>query len=174
MKDAAAVNATREALYESLADTGLPVEASSGGRTKFNRSRFGVPKWHALDAACVGEMESLTGWQKLHKRAVKATGRGTYCRTKLKANGFPRGSCMPNKRVHGFQTGDMVRADVPKGKKAGIHVGRLAVRARGSFNVGSVTDINWKHVRLLQRSDGYGYAVSASPVNPLNLSNPPA
>jgi hypothetical protein len=39
---------------------------------------------------------------------------------------------MHNKRVHGFQTGDMVRADVAKGKKAGIHVGRLAVRACGS------------------------------------------
>jgi hypothetical protein len=88
------------------------------------------------------------------------------------ANGFLRGSWKRNRRVHGFQTGYMVRADVPKGKNAGIHVRRLAARARGSFSVGSVTDINWKHVRLLQRSDGYGYAVSASPVNPLNLSNP--
>jgi hypothetical protein len=68
----------------------------------------------------------------------------------------------------------MVRADVPKGKKAGIGVGCLAVRARGSSNVVSVTDINWKHVRLLQRSDGYGNAVSASQANPLNLSNLPA
>ena len=99
-------------------------------------------------------------------------GGGTYWRTKRKANGFPRGYCMPAKSVRGFQTGDMVRADVPKGKKAGIHVGRLAIRARGSFNVGSVTDINWKHVRLLLRSDGYGYAVSALPVNPLNRITP--
>ena len=81
---------------------------------------------------------------------------------------------MHNKRVHGFQIADMVRADVPKGKKATIHFGRLAVRACGSFNAGSVIDINWKHVGLLQRSDRYGYAVSVSPVNPLNLSNLPA
>jgi hypothetical protein len=69
---------------------------------------------------------------------------------------------------------NMVRADVTIGKKAGIGVGRLAVRACGSFNVVSVADIDWKHVCLLQRSDGCGCAVSASPVNPLNLSNLPA
>jgi hypothetical protein len=65
-------------------------------------------------------------------------------------------------------------ADVPKGRKAGIHVRHLAVRARGSFDVGSVTDINGKHVCLLQRSAGYGHDVSASPVNPLNLSTLPS
>ena len=171
LNDAAAVKATRRAVYESLAATGLPAEVSSGGRSKFNRSRFGIPKGHALDAVCVREMESPTGWRKLDDRA-KATGRGTSCRTKLKANGCPRGSCKRNKRVHGFQTGGMKRADVPKGEKAVIHVGRLAIRAHGPFNLGSVTDINWKHVRLLQRSDGFGYAVSATPVNPLNVSNP--
>jgi hypothetical protein len=53
---------------------------------------------------------------------------------------------------------DMVRPDVPKSKEASIHVGCLAVRACGLFNVDSVIDINWKHVGLLQRSDGYGYA----------------
>jgi hypothetical protein len=65
---------------------------------------------------------------------------------------------MPNTRVHGLQTVDMVRADLLKGKKGRHHIGRLAVGARGAFNVGSVCDINWKHGRLLQRSDGYGYA----------------
>jgi hypothetical protein len=61
-----------------------------------------------------------------------------------------------------------------EGKNAGTHVGRVAVRARGSFNVGSATDINWKHLHLIQRSDGYGYAVSASPVNPVNRITLPA
>jgi hypothetical protein len=34
--------------------------------------------------------------------------------------------------------------------------------------------INWKHLHLIQRSDGYGYAVSASPVNPVNRITLPA
>jgi RRXRR protein len=46
----------------SLADTGLPVESAPGGRTKFNRTRLGIPKRHALDAACVGEVEAIAGW----------------------------------------------------------------------------------------------------------------
>ena len=160
LKDAAAVNATRWALWEALQDTALPVEASSGGRTKFNRSRLGIPKTHALDAACVGEVEALTGWN-IPTLEIKATGRGTYCRTNVNASGFPRGYRTRTKVVRGFQTGDIVRAAVPKGARAGIHIGRVAVRARGSFKVGVVNDINWKHCRMLHRADGYGYGQRA-------------
>jgi hypothetical protein len=46
-------------LYEALADTGLPVEASSGGRTKYNRTRPRIAKTYTLDAACVGEVGTL-------------------------------------------------------------------------------------------------------------------
>jgi 5-methylcytosine-specific restriction endonuclease McrA len=158
LKDAAAVNSTRWASYEALAETGLPVEASSGGRTKYNRARLGIPKTHALDAACVGKVGTLVAWQ-IPTLAIKATGRGSYCRTKLTAHGFPRGHCMRAKSVHGFQTGDMVRADVSKGKRAGTYIGRVAVRASGSFNVqtptGVVQGINARHV--LHRADGYKY-----------------
>ena len=54
LKDAAAVNATRWALYAQLCATGLPVECGTGGRTKYNRTRLGIPKSHWGDAACVG------------------------------------------------------------------------------------------------------------------------
>jgi hypothetical protein len=158
LKDAAAVNATRWALWRELQETGLPVEASSGGRTKFNRSRLGIPKTHALDAACVGEVEAIAGgWEKMHTRAIKATGRGTYCRTRLTAHGFPRGYCTRAKSVHGFQTGDIVRAEIAKGKNAGIHIGRVAIRARGGFVIGGKIEANWKYCRLVHRGDGYAF-----------------
>jgi hypothetical protein len=48
------VNATRTKILEALFHTKLTVEVSTGGKTKFNRSRFDVPKTHALDAACTG------------------------------------------------------------------------------------------------------------------------
>jgi 5-methylcytosine-specific restriction endonuclease McrA len=54
LKDAAAVNSTRWAIYQRLVAAGLPVEVGTGGRTKFNRTRHGLPKTHWLDAACVG------------------------------------------------------------------------------------------------------------------------
>jgi len=160
LKDAAAVNSTRWALCTALRATGLPVEAASGGRTKWNRHRMGVPKTHALDAACVGKVEALTGWA-VPTLAIKATGRGAYQRTRLNAYGFPRGYLTRSKRIKGFQTGDMVRAVVPTGKKAGTHIGRVAVRATGSFNIqtltGVVQGVNAKCCTALSRADGYSY-----------------
>src|SRR5437016_13745083 len=58
---AAAVNATRWALVDVLKSSGLPLELCSGGRTKFNRARLGVPKQHGLDAACLGGVAALHG-----------------------------------------------------------------------------------------------------------------
>jgi hypothetical protein len=71
---------------------------------------------------------------------------------------------MRTKSVRGFKTGDMVRAEVQNGKKAAIHVGKVAVCASGSFRVGNTDRINAKHYRILQRAAGYGFVVSASPV----------
>ncbi len=164
LKDAAAVNSTRRALYGRLDATGLPVETGTGGRTKWNRHRFGVPKSHCLDAACVGRLDSLESWRRTVLQ-VKATGRGVYCRTRLTRYGFPRGYPMRQKSVHGFQTGDRVRAVVPSGKKTGEYTGRVAVRASGSFNIqtpqGVVQGIHHRHCRLLQRGDGYDYHLVA-------------
>ena len=165
LKDATAVNATRWALCRMLQGTGLPLECSSGGRTKWNRWRFGVPKTHALDAACVGQMDALEGW-KVPVTAIRATGRGAYCRTRVHASGFPRGYLLRKKRVCGFQTGDLVRACVPRGKKRGTYTGRVAVRASGSFNIQTgtttVQGIRAKHCTLIQRGDGYAYTARAS------------
>jgi 5-methylcytosine-specific restriction endonuclease McrA len=54
LKDAAAVNSTRWALYERLYALGLPIEVGTGGRTKYNRITRKLPKTHWLDAACIG------------------------------------------------------------------------------------------------------------------------
>ncbi|WP_419952123.1 hypothetical protein [Methylobacterium sp.] len=78
----------------------------------------------------------------------------------------PRGVWLPallptrSRRIHGFATGDIVRADVAAGKKAGTHVGRVAVRATGKFNIttrhGVVQGNGHRHCRLVQLGDGYG------------------
>ncbi|TMR89346.1 RNA-guided endonuclease IscB, partial [Nonomuraea basaltis] len=160
LRDAAAVNATRWALWRALASTGLPVHAASGGRTKWNRSRTGAPKSHTLDALHVGELDAVTCWPAVVLVAACA-GRGGYARTRTDRFGFGRLRLPRVKQVHGFATGDLVRASVPSGKKAGVHTGRVAVRSTGSFNIttarGTVQGISHRHVRLLQRGDGYAY-----------------
>ncbi len=166
LKDAAAVNSTRWALFQALHATGLPVTTGSGGLTKFNRMRLGISKTHALDAACVGSIDALSDWEK-PTLTMKATGRGRYQRTRLNAFGFPRGYLTRQKRIKGFQTGDLIKAEVTKGKKIGTYTGRVAVRASGSFNIQTghrvIQGIGYRYCQILQRADGYGYAQLGTP-----------
>jgi 5-methylcytosine-specific restriction endonuclease McrA len=160
LRDAAAVNITRWVLAKQLKATGLPVELASGGRTKFNRITHGIPKSHALDAVCVGEIVAVAHWN-IPTLEIKCTGRGSYQRTRLDKYGFPRGYLLRQKAVYGFQTGDQVTANVTKGKKTGTYKGRVAIRASGFFNIttatGIVQGISHKHCQLIARNDGYGY-----------------
>jgi hypothetical protein len=158
---AAAVNTARWRLVNRFAETGLPIELSNGGRTKWNRTRLGLPKTHSLDAVCIGSLEAVLGWN-VPVQQIGRAGRGAYQRTRLTAQGFPRGYLMRAKRVGGFQTVDIIRAIVPGGKTAGVIVGRVAIRATGNFSVqtteGVVQGIGWRYCRVLHRADGYSYA----------------
>lgn len=162
LADTAAVNATRYAVGEALKTFGVPVTFWSGGRTKYNRIKQAYPKTHWVDAACVGETGAsvcIPCW--LSPLVITATGRGSRQMCRMNRYGFPRTSAKKCKRVRGFQTGDMVKAIVTVGKKAGTYVGRVAVRASGSFNItiesGTIQGVNYKYCRLLQRADGYAY-----------------
>ena len=162
-KRVAAVNATRWSLFERLKATGLPVKVGTGGRTKFNRTTQGYPKAHWIDAVCVGESGSSVRLDpEMVPLTVKAMGRGSRQMCRMDKYGFPRTGPKTVRTVHGFRTGDLVRADVLKGKHTGVHVGYVIVRATGSFNVGGVDGISWRYCRLLQRDDGYRYNVSNS------------
>jgi 5-methylcytosine-specific restriction endonuclease McrA len=158
LRDAAAMNSTRFAVLAALRSPGLPVECSTGGRTKFNRHAHDIPKEHDLDAACVGVMTGITSWDG-PVLVVKATGRGSHQRTRTDAYGFPRLRLSRSRRVHGFGTGDLVAASVPAGKHAGHHVGRVAVRAAGRFRVGTRDPIHYRHCVLLQHADGYEHSI---------------
>jgi len=157
----AAVNSARGALFNTLKAEDVRVSVASGDKTKCNWHVLGIPKTHALDAACVGGVVTISGWQK-PIRALQCTGRGSYQRTRLAACGFPRGVLMREKSVKGFRTGEHVVATLPAGKQAGIHAGRVAIRRTGSFNIqtGSavIQGIGHRYCRILQRGDDYGDA----------------
>ena len=162
LKDAAAVNATRFAVLNALKATGLDVETGTGGRTKYNRCKQDYPKTHWLDAACVGKSgEAVFAEPAFQALQIKAMGRGSRQKCRVDKYGFPRTKAKSTKRVHGFQTGDMVKAIVPAGKKAGTYVGRVAVRTSGFFNIKTkdktIQGISYKYCSLIQRMDGYAY-----------------
>lgn len=163
LSDAAAVNATRNALLIELQATGLPVEVGTGAQTKFNRVKQGYPKAHWIDAACVGNSgQQITFNPVLKPLLIKATGHGNRQMCGTDKYGFPVRHRSRQKTHFGFETGDLVRAYVPSGKKAGNYVGRVLCRARGSFDIqtpaGRVSSISHKWIKPIQRRDGYAYA----------------
>jgi len=85
--------------------------------------------------------------------------------------GFPRTGPKGAKHVKGFQTGDLVRAVVTDGTKIGTYVGRVAVRATGSFNITTkqaiIEGISHRYCVTLHKSDGYSYGLGVPhPIRP--------
>ncbi|HUW63638.1 MAG TPA: RNA-guided endonuclease IscB [Spirochaetia bacterium] len=163
LKDVAAVNATRWALYHRLKTLGLPLETGSGGLTKFNRTQvLKLPKTHYHDAVCVGRHLPETV-DVPFVEVYTATGRGNRQIAGVDRYGFPKRYRERKKEHFGFQTGDLVAADVPTGKYKGRWQGRVAVRKTGYFDIkdGSgkriCQGIPAKYYRLLQRANGWQY-----------------
>ena len=161
LRDVAAVNSTRWKLYQTLKAFGFPIEVGTGGRTKFNRTQQGYHKDHWLDAACAGESGEKLRLPAINPLQIKCMGRGNRQACKTDSYGFPNKHRTRQKVFFGFQTGDIVRAEVPAGKNAGIHVGRVSVRAKGSFVLATKDDkkdgIHHRFCQTLQRQDGYSY-----------------
>lgn len=162
LKDAAAVNASRWKLFETLKSTGLPVSTGTGGQTKYNRTRLNLPKEHWLDAACVGMTETLKllTFQILK---VKATGMGGRQRCQTDKLGYPQ-KYRPLRPIHGFSTGDIVKTVINKGVNAGTYIARLCPYSNGN---GEIYPTNGKKrigikleyvVKAIHRKDGYSYA----------------
>lgn len=161
LKDASAVNSTRWALFNQLKQNCLPVTTASGGKTKFNRTRLGLPKAHWIDAACVGDVETLkTMTTKV--LIVKATGHGSRRMCRLNKFGFP--CTAPKQTFNHVETGDFVKVILTKDRKnvpSGTYTGRVKTPTDkgcevvlNGFRVGF---LNMKDVTILHRNDGYSY-----------------
>ena len=160
LRDAAAINSTGWKLYRTLENI-LPTTTGTGGQTKWNRCRFNLRKKHFIDAAATGVVDNLIFLTHQPLR-IKATGWGNRQMCGTNKYGFPIRH-RSNIKVHkGFQTGELVKAVVTKGKKIGTYVGRVLVRASGSFDIstanGRVTGISYKYCSHIHRKDGFQYS----------------
>jgi 5-methylcytosine-specific restriction endonuclease McrA len=159
LKDAAAVSATRWSLFHTLKNL-LPTTYCSGGQTKYNRTRLELNKQHWIDAACVGDVETIRLLTEQSLR-IKCTGWGTRQMCGTDKYGFPIRH-RERKQVHfGCRTGDIVKAIVTSGKKAGEYVGRLSCRKSGSFDITTtssrVAGISHRFCTPIHKKDGYSY-----------------
>lgn len=158
LHDAAAVNATKFRLFEELKTFGYPVETGSGAQTSFNRTQQGYDKAHWIDAACVGDSGEPVRVKPLKPLQITCMGRGTRQMCGTDRFGFPIRHRTRQKVLFGFQTGDIVRAVVTKGKKIGTYTGRVSVRATGSFKLPQVDGVHHRFIQTLHKGDGYGYS----------------
>jgi 5-methylcytosine-specific restriction endonuclease McrA len=154
LKDVAAVNSTRKALYQKIKIYNLPIECGSGGLTKYNRVNRGLEKTHWIDALCVGkstpDVIDVMGITPLN---IKAVGHGSRQMCSVDKYGFPASKAKAGKKFFGYQTHDIV--------KSGNNIGRIkGVRKTGSFTMeGKDKDLNvsQKKISLTQHADGYSY-----------------
>ena len=114
------------------------------------------------DPACVGKSTPVLKIKNLKTLLITASGHGTRQMCRTDKYGFPKRYVPKYKFVQRFQTGDIVKAVVTKGKKVGTYIGRVAVRSTGSFNIttdnGLIQGISHKYCTHIHLKDGYSYA----------------
>jgi len=161
-KHASIIQSARTYTLKELAKD-FEVTTGEGWETYANRKEIELPKQHYYDAMCIGDNYRY----KIVTNTVleiKAQGRGSRQMCRMDRFGFPRTKAKSSKIVKGFQTGDIVKAVVTKGKKIGTYLGKVAVRVSGNFNITTTLEtiqgINHKYCKTIQKGDGYAYAMA--------------
>lgn len=162
LKDAAAVNATRNQIVRTMA-THKPVTTATGAQTKMNRIRLRLPKDHDVDAACVGDTTSL---EFLSDRAihVHCKGQGGRQRCQTDKYGYPQ-KHRPLRPINGYQSGDIAEVFIEPSKRrkhSGVYVGKLYpyTTGRGEIILSSSERVSLSQeqiTKVIHRKDSYAY-----------------
>lgn len=199
LSDAAAVNSTRNAVFEMASNFNLAVKSGDGASTKMTRIKSNLPKEHWIDSVCVGtnEIVKLIVCQPLR---VKSTGHGSRQSRRTNSSGFPVVSVKigkDNKKVVTYiepkqdythcSASDYVKvllATDSKSKKKNtdgtyninVKAGVYHCRIKTPTKTGAEVVINDKRVSVKQaaitfihRNDGYAYLFT--PINTDLLQN---
>ncbi|TWH54264.1 LOW QUALITY PROTEIN: Restriction endonuclease [Dulcicalothrix desertica PCC 7102] len=157
LRDAAAVNSTRNKLFDSLKSFNIPAYCGSGAYTKMMRIKSNLPKTHFIDAGCVNALQEVT-LKTIQPLRVKCNGHGNRQFVTMDKHGFPR-SCYAPKHVRkDWKAGDIIKVK----KKDGTSVlGRVKKAAKTLIFIpfrGKETSFSPKNTKPIHRSDGYRYS----------------
>ena len=160
-KDASIVQIARNYMIKEITKLISNTTSHDAWLTKYNRGQLGLPKEHYYDALSVGEVPTKFNFLTDKILQISAKGRGSRQMCSMDKFGFPRTSAKASKSVKGFQSGDMVKAIVPKGLKKGEYLGRVTVRSSGRFDIKAnkekIQGIGHQYCHIIQRCDGYSY-----------------
>ena len=133
MKDMSVVNTTRWKVYDTLKSFGLPVICGTGGKTKYNRTKSGLPKTHYFDAACVAGRVYSHEYQNTALAILNIKAKGYGQRDLFK---FSAGENKNKIRLKGKKNA--------KQKSHGFIVGGKKITASGGFD-------KYDHVRAVKK-----------------------
>lgn len=181
LSNAAAVNATRNKIFEVAENTGLTVKAGSGALAKLIRGKSNLPKAHWIDAACNSlNLKPVTLITK-QPLIVTCKGHGNRQAVRCNASGFPaivvkkdkRGkkvvaTVRPKQVYTHAQAGDIVNVALDKDRKH-IKAGSYTARVKTPTAKGVEVKIDGHRVSsnlfsFVHRHDGYDYDF-ATPVS---------
>ena len=184
LKDSAAVNSTRNKLFDVITETKLPVQVGSGALAKLVRSKSNLPKAHWIDAGCNSLNEEPITLLTKQPLLVKCKGHGNRQSRRCNASGFPaitsiKFDATTGKKVVNHikpktvythaQTGDIVRVTIDKNRtnKKGdiikVLAGDYRARVKTPTKTGIEVKINGQRIASknfvpIHRGDGYDYS----------------
>ena len=174
-KDASIVQIARNYMVKEVTKLVADTITYDSWFTKYNRNELGLPKEHYYDALSVGEIPTKFDFLTDKILLISAKGRGSRQMCRMDKYGFPRTKPKGSKIVKGFQTGDIVKAVVPKGLKQGEYLGRVIIKSSGRFKIAYnnciVEDIGYKYCHLIQKGDGYSYSYNERKINDKGTRN---
>ena len=178
LKDAAAVNSTRDKLFEVISEsTKLPIQAGSGALAKLIRSKSNLPKAHWIDAGCNSLNEQPITLLTKQPLIVKCKGHGNRQSRRCNARGFPaitsiKIDASTGKKIVNYikpktvythaQTGDIVQVTIDSNRKH-VLAGNYKARVKTPTRSGVEVVINGHRVsskvfKFIHRGDGYDYS----------------
>ncbi|BAZ18783.1 hypothetical protein NIES4071_106680 (plasmid) [Calothrix sp. NIES-4071] len=157
LRDAAAVNSTRNKLFNTVLNLNLPVSSGNGAATKMMRIKSNLPKAHFIDAGCVNASKQVT-LKTFQPLQVKSNGHGNRRFVTVDKHGFPRKNYAPKQVRKDWKAGDIIKVR----KKDGTSVlGRVLKAAKTLAFIpkgGKETTFHPKKTKPIHRSDGYRYS----------------
>ncbi|BAZ18741.1 hypothetical protein NIES4071_106260 (plasmid) [Calothrix sp. NIES-4071] len=167
LRNAAAVNSTRNKLFESLTRFDIPVYSGSGAQTKMMRFKSNLPKAHFIDAGCVNALQKVT-LKTLQPLRVKCSGHGNRQFVTTDKHGFPRKGYAPKHVRKDWKAGDIIKV---QRKDGSFVLGRVKKAAKALAFItfgGKETSFSPKNTKPIHRSDGYRYSFTT--IDPVNVN----
>ena len=175
LADAAAVNSTRNKIFEVAQQTGLLVQAGSGALAKLVRAKSNLPKAHWIDGSANSINEQPIKLLTHQPLIVTCKGHGNRQAVRGNSSGFPAisvkkdrdGNKMltvvkPKQKYIHATAGDIVNVTLEQDRKH-IKKGVYTARVKTPIPTGIEVKINGHRINtklfdFVHRSDGYDYS----------------